>query len=270
MSSEISVVIPTLCRASLPDAVRSVLEQSLAAEEIIVVDNGPIHMDARTLLDEANLPQNRTRVISLPPYSGPAMPRNVGVWESQGDYIAFLDDDDRFAPEYLWEMVRQAESTGAELLVGVRVHLDEHGIERRRTQPQSVPAERWLEFLLQGGNPGVGGTNLVVKRDAFLRVGGFPVSLTSGQDRAFVMAALRAGQHLGTVDKAEVLCFDPVGFRATGHFRNVHNNVRIMHTHWDIMTWRMRWRHARMILARGFRTLRRERRQRKAMQDPTS
>jgi glycosyltransferase involved in cell wall biosynthesis len=86
--TRISVVIPTRARHQfLKQAVASVIGQSFAAHEIIVVDDGEgaaeavgrMHATVRVL-------DNRRR--------GPVPARNLGVGAATGDAIAFLDDDD--------------------------------------------------------------------------------------------------------------------------------------------------------------------------------
>lgn len=84
----ISVVIPTRHRLGfLREAVASVLSQSHAAHEIIVVDDGTGVADALAGVSSLiRVLDNRER--------GPVPARNLGVGAATGDAIAFLDDDD--------------------------------------------------------------------------------------------------------------------------------------------------------------------------------
>jgi len=92
----ISVIIPTFNRAKLlTEAVRSVLEQKDCPEEIeiIVVDDGSTDDTAETL---AALPGN-IRYLRRE-HSGVSAARNLGIAQSRGEWIAFLDSDDLWLP----------------------------------------------------------------------------------------------------------------------------------------------------------------------------
>jgi glycosyltransferase involved in cell wall biosynthesis len=93
----VSAVIPTRKRPDLVlNAVRSVLQQSYRNIEVIVVIDGP---DLSTVEALAHLSDKRVRVIGLPTNQGGSHARNVGVTAAQGDWIAFLDDDDEWLPQ---------------------------------------------------------------------------------------------------------------------------------------------------------------------------
>lgn len=85
--TRISVVIPTRARPHfLKQAIASVLEQSHAAHEIVVVDDGEGAAEAVGHMPLVRVLDNRQR--------GPVPARNMGVEAATGDAIAFLDDDD--------------------------------------------------------------------------------------------------------------------------------------------------------------------------------
>ncbi len=91
----VTAVIPTFNRAwCLADAVTSVIDQKYPAMEIIVVDDGSTdntcqvlepYMDSITLLHQEN--------------TGVSAARNLGIRQSNGDFVAFLDSDDRWTPD---------------------------------------------------------------------------------------------------------------------------------------------------------------------------
>ena len=78
-------------------AVRSALAQSYHHLEIIVVDDGSTDGTAAALID---VHDPRLRVISQP-NAGTASARNTALAEARGQYIAFLDADDRWFPNKL-------------------------------------------------------------------------------------------------------------------------------------------------------------------------
>jgi glycosyltransferase involved in cell wall biosynthesis len=88
----VSIVVPTYNRAATcRDAVRSVLEQSYARLEVIVVDDGS-QDDTRARV--AGL-DRRVRYIHQD-NAGAAAARNRGIDEARGEFVGFLDSDDVF------------------------------------------------------------------------------------------------------------------------------------------------------------------------------
>ena len=93
-SPKISVVIPTWNRAALIErAINSALTQTLAPFEILVCDDGSTD---NTFQVVQSLASNDPKIKWVPgEHSGrPAIPRNRGIGEAKGDWIAFLDSDD--------------------------------------------------------------------------------------------------------------------------------------------------------------------------------
>jgi len=112
----VSVVVPTYRRRELlREAVRSALAQDWPNLEVLVVCDRDPDADAiaAELRDEA-----RVRVIDLDRNHGPggAEPRNVGIALARGDLVAYLDDDNDWAPDHLSSVVgamRRAEASFA-------------------------------------------------------------------------------------------------------------------------------------------------------------
>jgi len=88
----VSVVITTYNRAGLlRQAIESVLNQTYNNTEIIVVDDGSTD-DTEQVVKSFNSP--KIQYIWTENWGGPARPRNIGIREARGEYIAFCDDDD--------------------------------------------------------------------------------------------------------------------------------------------------------------------------------
>ena len=92
----VSVVISTHNRHEmLKRAIDSVLKQTFQDFEIIVVDDGdePAEEVVKSFSD------SRTRYLRCEiPHSGAPIARNIGIRSSQGEFVAFLDDDDEWMP----------------------------------------------------------------------------------------------------------------------------------------------------------------------------
>ena len=97
----ISVVMP--CYNAEPyvrEAIFSVLQQSYASIELIVVDDGSTDGSTDIIEQLASTHPNRIRLV-YQNRIGPYAARNQGLAQAQGNFVAFLDADDYWHPEAL-------------------------------------------------------------------------------------------------------------------------------------------------------------------------
>lgn len=94
---QISVIIPSFNRAwTLAHAIDSVLAQTVAPKEIIVVDDGSTDHTSEVLAAYGD----SIRVL-VQPNKGVSSARNLGIRHSTGEFVALLDSDDQWKPEKL-------------------------------------------------------------------------------------------------------------------------------------------------------------------------
>jgi glycosyltransferase involved in cell wall biosynthesis len=143
MTTNVSVVIPTLGRASLRRAVQSVLDQTQPVAEIIIV------ADTDT---PVSLPSDdRILLLRTGVGIGPARCRQLGIDEAGGSVIALLDDDDEW---YATKLERQLGAVGAvagtHWIASSRMLVVGPG-SRRRTWPRRLigPGESITEYLFR-------------------------------------------------------------------------------------------------------------------------
>jgi glycosyltransferase involved in cell wall biosynthesis len=205
----VSVVIPTYnACVRLKATVESVLAQTARPHEIIVVDDGSTDDtalvcagfgDAIVCLAVANGGQQRAR--------------NIGVARAAGDWIAFLDHDDLWHPDYLLELQAFQAAHAIDLTLCDSQTVREQGdanVVRRGTRfmelaPEGYwqdmgvdPAGRWsvlerydfAHFLaFHPVQPSV----LTMRKDLFQSLGGFDPRMrgSSAEDFEFELRALR-------------------------------------------------------------------------------
>lgn len=100
----VSVITPTYnCGRFIAETIRSVISQSYADWEMIIVDDMSTD-DTREVVERFNDP--RIRYIRLERNSGAAVARNRALREARGSWIAFLDSDDLWLPEKLERQLR--------------------------------------------------------------------------------------------------------------------------------------------------------------------
>ena len=105
MEDLVSIITPVYnCKAFLPEAARSVMEQTWGNWEWIIVDDGSVDGSfdlARSLAEQ----DSRIRTERLESNMGPAAARNRAIDMAKGRFIAFLDCDDLWKPEKLEKQV---------------------------------------------------------------------------------------------------------------------------------------------------------------------
>jgi len=171
----ISVVIPTCDRpVLLARAIASVRAQTAPAGEIIVVDDGT---------DDGARPQPAAgvRVVRNDRVRGPSGARNCGAASARGALLAFLDDDDEWLPSYLAAAAAHVAANDLDVVCTDLLYRYADGLERKgKAAPAVLDAQAFLTR-----NPGLIGSNLVIRPAAYAAVGGFDESLLTAEDMDF-------------------------------------------------------------------------------------
>jgi glycosyltransferase involved in cell wall biosynthesis len=106
----VSVVIPTYNREEvIGRALNSVLGQTFQDFEVLVCDDASTDTTVDRIKGYIEK-DNRIKLFQLSSNQGPASARNLGMINSQGRYIAFLDSDDEWMPEKLERQVERMET----------------------------------------------------------------------------------------------------------------------------------------------------------------
>lgn len=110
---EISVIVPVYnVQDHVAACIASLRAQTWTEFEAIVVDDGSTD-DSPSRLKEAIGDDSRFRIITQE-NRGLSSARNTGLDYAQGQFIAFLDSDDRFAPAFLYRLREEMLATGAD------------------------------------------------------------------------------------------------------------------------------------------------------------
>lgn len=175
---EVSVVIPAYnAAATVQQAIGSVLAQSFADFEILVVDDGSTD-DTAAAVRAVNDP--RVRLLAQP-NAGAAAARNAGIASAIGEWVAFLDADDLWLPNKLelqLSRMRAVPACMASLTGAYFVDGELRLLKVRRCAPTKQLLLRFLRFQ---NLPAVA-SSWVVKRDLFDRIGGFDTKLAMIED----------------------------------------------------------------------------------------
>jgi hypothetical protein len=117
----VSVILPVHNRAAwVARAVTSALEQTYAPLELIAIDDGSTDA-TRQVLDTFG---GRIVVLSQP-QAGAYPARNRGLRAARGEFIAFLDSDDRWFPDRLARQMPLMNRSEVGLVFGDAIHVDD-------------------------------------------------------------------------------------------------------------------------------------------------
>lgn len=227
-SSKVSVVIPTYGRAHFIErAIESVLNQTYNNIEIIVVDdNGRgnkeqiktqrivlsfIHGDIKYVIHDTN--------------QGGSVARNTAILKAQGEFIAFLDDDDFWLPEKIEKQltVFQKSSNNRLGLVYCKMYsvlLDE--TKYKDINVKCLAGNVFAEMLAVNF---VGTPVALVKRECFDKVGYFDIRLPNRQDHDMF---LRVSQEY------DFECVDEYLVAFTIHENRASRNYKKKKEGWDL------------------------------------
>ena len=117
---DVSIVIPTFRRPHVVETVASVLRQENAlglSYEIVVVDNSPERSAEAEICRLAGGCDAPLRYVSEP-RQNIALARNKGIDESDAEFIAMIDDDERAAPDWLDHLVAAIRRFDADVVFG--------------------------------------------------------------------------------------------------------------------------------------------------------
>jgi glycosyltransferase involved in cell wall biosynthesis len=173
---KVSVIIPTYNRGSLiKRAVDSVLSQTFKDYEIIIIDDGSKD-DTKDVLAPY---MDRVRYVHQA-NAGISKARNHGIELAKGQYIAFLDSDDYWAPE---KLEVQAEILDGNPKVGIvygRMPIvNEHG-EVLGMKPNGPSGKNFQELLRVWGD--LPTSSVMTRKECFDRVGVFDPDLPPMED----------------------------------------------------------------------------------------
>jgi glycosyltransferase involved in cell wall biosynthesis len=172
----VSVVVPCYNQAHfLGEAIESVLSQSYPDSEIVVVDDGST--------DDTSEVAGRYPKVRLirQENRGLSGARNVGLTESEGEYVVFLDADDRLLPEALEVGLEHLRSHPERALVSGNYRLIAADGSPLRVQEHPCPEKEHYVALLRYNHIGMHAA-VMYRRSVFEAVGGFDTSLRACED----------------------------------------------------------------------------------------
>lgn len=134
MKKLVSIVVPAYnVETEIEDCIRSVQQQTYPEWELLVVNDGSKDSTA-AIVEKVAAEDSRIHLFNQQ-NAGVSSARNTGIREASGIYIAFLDGDDMWEPEFLEEMIAAKEKYHVPMVYCGYSHLYTGGIRRKFTYP---------------------------------------------------------------------------------------------------------------------------------------
>jgi GT2 family glycosyltransferase len=169
---KVSCIISTYNRPErLKKAIESVQKQTYTDWELIVVHDGKENEATDKIMADTDFDfgkGEKCRYIDIEHFGNDTRPKNYGIKQATGEYIAFLDDDNEFRPDHLQVLVNALEKNpDIAMVYGDRYIVDElNGQNGLGTTANFTPA------LLAQRNY-IDTSDVLVRREALFNVGGF-------------------------------------------------------------------------------------------------
>ena len=230
-SPAFSVVIPTYNRAQVVQrAIRSVLAQDFHDFEVIVVDDASSDDTAAVV---TGMGDPRIRLLRQATNGGVSRARNDGVAAARGEFVAFLDSDDAWLPQMLGKLDRASRpksGSPVDLIytyyykyhvrsgtVGVPLHL--------------APIEGDIFNDLLSGYWLLTST-MLVRRSAFLELGGFDPSINHLEDYDFSLRLASTSRRVAVVPEPLTVQWDHDDDRLTLEGAKMLRGFRVVEERW--------------------------------------
>jgi glycosyltransferase involved in cell wall biosynthesis len=188
----ISIIIPVYNgERYIAQTIESVIAQTEKNWEIIAVNDGSPDGSLAILNRYAEKMPDRIRVISVK-NGGVSSARNTAVAAARGTFIAFLDQDDLWAPE---KLRRQLEMFSANPRLGIsftnEALIDSNGKVLRQDVLKFVKEQRGHVFESLVFDNFIPISSVMLRKELFNRTGGFNPAYVLAEDYDFLLKAVR-------------------------------------------------------------------------------
>lgn len=191
----VSVVVPAYKAATyIGETLNSVFEQTFKDYEVIVVNDG----SPDTVEFEHVLRPYLSRIRYLKQKNlGAGAARNEGLRAAQGEFIAFLDADDLWLPNYLEEQLKFIRGDSLDLVCADAMHFGDSTFAGRTFMEafmETAPAAGAVTFLgLVSAEQSLITSGILARRSKIIDVGLFDEGLRNSQDFDLWLRLVRNG-----------------------------------------------------------------------------
>ncbi|UTH00857.1 glycosyltransferase family 2 protein [Macrococcoides canis] len=211
---KVSVIIPTFRRSEvmLRRAINSINESYLSNNdfEIIVVDDNAEHLDFRKnnlslvkSFQETNPNLNITILLNENNLGG-SLSRNYGARNAKGIYVTFLDDDDIYLENKLYEQYKFINENYDMIFSNLLISDGKKIIDKRIYDVNLNDNNEIMKYHLMYHITGT--PTFMLKRELFIEIGGFP-EVKMGQEFHLMYNIIKNNFKIGYLNKDLVKAF---------------------------------------------------------------
>lgn len=225
MNSTISIIIPAYNRAHvLPIAVQSVLGQTATNWELVIVDDGSTD-NTRQVLKKFLLDERVN--YHFQEHAGVSVARNTGVEMSRGDYLIFLDSDDRFYPELISNL-NENKFKNYDLI--------SWQVFKKVDGKSSIWKPQKLEKIFNNIVASFLAGSICYKRDLLLKVGGFDPEMSFGENYELGMRISNLPGLRTKIIHQPFLIYSIESNNRTSstNIKKITSNLRLLHKHQEL------------------------------------
>lgn len=218
---KISIIIPTYNGGIfIKRTIESVLNQTFTDWELLIVDDCSTD-NTTNIVKEFIEKDNRIKLFKTEKNSGcPATPKNIGIENAQGEYVAFLDHDDEWLPEKLEKQLFIFNKSNKSKLgiVSSYITIKDNQTGRILSRHRSFPKKNPLQKLVQH-NFFITCSSMIIKKSVFNKVGVFDNKFKVSDDWDMWLRMTKADYEFEVVPEYLVNYFT--------HENNLSNNNNI-------------------------------------------
>ena len=204
-----SVIITTYGKRTgkLKRAINSVLNQSFKDFEIIIIDDNGKDLEIKNankkLITDLNLAK-KIRYFTYSENKGANFARNYGIRKSQGEYIAFLDDDDEFLEKKLEKVYKQILKEQIGLIYSNVNYIEDL---KNYVEEKKYYDEKKIKKEILKGNF-IGPTSaVVINKNILNEIGVFNEKLKSCQDWELWIRVILFNKKIIKIDEPLINCY---------------------------------------------------------------
>jgi len=199
----ISIIIPAYkSEKFIPKAIKGLLNQTYSNIEIIVVnDQSPDNLEKviKSQFD-SEIRAKKIVFITNVKNGGASYSRNVGARMANGELLMFADSDELYDPKHVESLYDGLENGNYDYVnEHTRIFIDENDkvIQHRKF---SYPGNKEFKLFILG----LTSSDILIKRDLFLKLGGFDETWVFGEDWKLLVDAYISGAKLNFVDSGTI------------------------------------------------------------------
>lgn len=181
----VSVVITTYGRdkGMLLQAIESVLNQTYKNMELIVVDDNGTGTELQKKNAEFLSQYPQIHYVTNSKNSGAQFSRNRGILEAEGEYVAFLDDDDIWMPEKIEKQLALLKKHNLDMVFCNGYRIDGNSLNKRKLYQKCFISDKMISYNIELERDRIGSTSHpLIRKECFAKIGFFDLDMPARQD----------------------------------------------------------------------------------------